>query len=93
MIDSCPVDSFDSKILYKMDNKTPRKYSVLLKFDGPGFNNRFYICYDYEFSKLKFSVPEFINNDYEIKKNLVSISEASSRDGGDGAILIKLKNL
>ena len=54
MIDNCNVDSFDNKILYKKDNKTPRKYSVLLKFDGPGFNNRFHICYDYEFSKLKF---------------------------------------
>lgn len=54
MIDNCIVDSFDNKILYKKDNKTPRKYSILLKFDGPGFNNRFYVCYDYEFSKLKF---------------------------------------
>ena len=31
MIDNCVVDSFDNKILYK-DNKTPRKYSVLLKY-------------------------------------------------------------
>ena len=58
MIDNCVVDSFSNKVLYKKDNKTPRKYSILLKFDGPGFSNRFYVCYDYEFSKLKYPKQE-----------------------------------
>jgi len=44
-------------------------------------------------SKLKFSVPEFINNNDEINKNVLSISEAPIKDGGAGAILIKLKKL
>ena len=44
-------------------------------------------------SKLKFSVPEFINSCDELSKFVVSISEASLKDGGSGAILIKLKNL
>ena len=44
-------------------------------------------------SKLKFAVPEFINNDSEINKHVISITEASLKDGGSGAILIKLKNL
>ena len=78
-------------ILFCLSNK----YKEILLITGKGLHstsdNDCYISK--ELSKLKFSVPEFINNDYEIKKNLVSISEASSRDGGDGAILIKLKNL
>ena len=45
------------------------------------------------FSKLRFSVPEFINSCDELSKFVVSISEASLKDGGSGAILIKLKNL
>ena len=57
LIDNCEVESFNSRILYKKDNKTPRQYSVLLKFEGKGFNNRFYVCYDYEFSKLKYPNP------------------------------------
>lgn len=57
MIDSCEVESFD-KMLYKKDGKTPSQYSVLLKFEGTGFNNRFYVCYDYEFSKLKYPKQE-----------------------------------
>jgi DNA-nicking Smr family endonuclease len=44
-------------------------------------------------SKLRFSVPEFINSCDELSKFIVSISEASLKDGGSGAILIKLKNL
>ena len=78
-------------ILFCLSNK----YKEILLITGKGLHstsdNDCYISK--ELSKLKFSVPEFINNDHEIKKNLVSISEASSRDGGDGAILIKLKNL
>ena len=44
-------------------------------------------------SKLRFSVPAFINSSDELSKFVVSISEASLKDGGSGAILIKLKNL
>ena len=44
-------------------------------------------------SKLKYSVPEFINNNNELCDYILSISEASLKDGGAGAILIKLKNL
>ena len=45
------------------------------------------------FSKLRFSVPEYIRSDLEISKYLDSISNAEKNDGGDGAIIIKLKNL
>ena len=46
-----------------------------------------------EFSKLKYSVPDFIQNNNELKKLIVSISDADRIDGGEGAFLIKLKNL
>ena len=46
-----------------------------------------------DLSKLKYSVPEFINSNNEINKYVNSISDASIKDGGSGAILIKLKNL
>ena len=46
-----------------------------------------------EFSKLKYSVPEFIQNNNELKRLIVSISDADRIDGGEGAILIRLKNL
>ena len=46
-----------------------------------------------EFSKLKYSVPDFIQNNNELKRLIVSISDADRIDGGEGAILIRLKNL
>ena len=44
-------------------------------------------------SKLKYSVPDFIQNNNELKRLIVSISDADRIDGGEGAILIRLKNL
>ena len=44
-------------------------------------------------SKLKYSVPEFIKTDYDLNKFVVSISDADKKDGGEGAVLVRLKNL
>ena len=46
-----------------------------------------------EFSKLKYSVPDFIQNNNDLKKLISSITDADRIDGGEGAILIRLKNL
>ena len=46
-----------------------------------------------QLSKLKFSVPEYINNNKDLSSCIFSISEADLKDGGAGAILIKLKKL
>ena len=71
------------------------KYRELLLITGKGLHSTShkdaYISKD--FGKLKSSVPEFIRSDIEINKLIVSINEAAVKDGGEGAILIKLKNL
>ena len=46
-----------------------------------------------EFGKLRFSVPEFIKSDPEISKLILSIVKPREKDGGEGALLIKLKKL
>ena len=46
-----------------------------------------------DFSKLKFSVPEFIKTNNELNELVISISVANPKDGGEGAVLIRLKNL
>ena len=43
--------------------------------------------------KLKYSVPEFIKTDEELPNLVISIDGADVKDGGEGAILVKLKNL
>ncbi len=71
------------------------KYKELLLITGKGIHStnekNTYVSKD--FSRLKYSVPEFIKSDFELNKLIVSISEAAIKDGGEGAILIKLKNL
>ena len=46
-----------------------------------------------DLGKLKYSVPEFIKSDLELKQIVVSIKNAGVLDGGDGAIIIKLRSL
>ena len=80
------------KVVFSCVNK---KYKEILFITGKGLHsttdNNTYVSRD--LSKLKYSVPEFINNNNELKNYVVSVSEASTKDGGAGAILIKLKNL
>tara|TARA_B100002019_G_scaffold274727_1_gene271969 strand:+ start:411 stop:827 length:417 start_codon:yes stop_codon:yes gene_type:complete len=74
---------------------TNNKYEELLLITGKGLHSSgdkdVYTSKD--FGKLKFSVPEFIRTDLDIKNLIVSINVADVKDGGEGAILIKLKNL
>ena len=46
-----------------------------------------------ELSKLKFSVPEYINSNKDLLKKIYNMEQASIIDGGEGAIIIKLKKL
>ena len=44
-----------------------------------------------DLGKLKFSVPHFIKTDSQVNELILSVDEAAKKDGGKGAILIKLK--
>tara|TARA_B100000676_G_scaffold49891_1_gene48935 strand:+ start:530 stop:946 length:417 start_codon:yes stop_codon:yes gene_type:complete len=74
---------------------TKNKYKELLLITGKGLHSSGDkdVYTSKEFGKLKFSVPEFIRTDLDIKNLIVSIDVADVKDGGEGAILIKLKNL
>ena len=74
---------------------TKNKYKELLLITGKGLHSSGDkdVYTSKEFGKLKFSVPEFIRTDLDIKNLIVSINVADVKNGGEGAILIKLKNL
>jgi len=40
---------------------------------------------------LKYSIPDYINNDNDLNNKIIKISEASLQDGGSGAFYIFLK--
>ena len=71
------------------------KYKEILFITGKGLHStsdsNTYVSKD--FSKLKYSVPDFIKSDDDLRKFVISISDAGIKDGGEGAILIKLRNL
>ena len=71
------------------------KYKELLLITGKGIHSTTdedaYISKD--LGKLKYSVPDFIKNNSELKKYIISINDAEKKDGGEGAIIIRLKNL
>ena len=70
-----------------------KKYKELLIITGKGIHstndNDVYVSKN--FGKLKYSVPEFIKSDNELSKLIISINEAKTDEGGEGAIIIKLK--
>ncbi len=44
-----------------------------------------------KYSILRYSIPEYIKNNNELKKHIIDIKEAEVKDGGSGAFYIYLK--
>ena len=72
-----------------------KKFKEILLITGNGLHSKTHLnsYVSNELSKLRYSVPEFITSDQELSSLIVSIQEAKIKDGGEGAIIIKLKNL
>ena len=72
-----------------------KNYREILFITGKGIHSNtdqdVYVSKD--FSKLKYSVPEFIKSDRELSKYISSVKGAGNNDGGEGAIIVKLKRL
>ncbi len=70
-------------------------YKEILLITGKGIhsNTNKDVYVSKNLSKLKYSVPEYIQSNLDLSKYIASISNAGKTDGGDGAIIIKLKKL
>ena len=72
-----------------------KNYKEILFITGKGIHsktdNDVFVSKD--LSKLKHSVPQFIKSDLDLSKYILSISNADISDGGDGAIVVKIKKL
>ena len=71
------------------------KFKELLLITGKGIHSTSdedaYISK--KLGKLKYSIPEFIKTNSELNKLIISIDDAEKKDGGEGAIIVKLKDL
>ena len=72
-----------------------KKYAEILIITGKGLhsNTDKDVFKSKKLSKLRFSIPEYINSDIDLKKKIISIMSATNEDGGEGALLIRLKSL
>ena len=89
------LDDANIKVKEIIDHCIKNKFKELLLITGKGIHstseNEAYISKN--LGKLKYSVPEFIKTNSELRKLIISINEAEKKDGGEGAIIIKLKKL
>jgi len=72
-----------------------KNYKEILLITGKGIhsNTEKDVYASKDLSTLKHSVPEYIKSDLDLSKHIVSILNADQTDGGDGAIILKLKKL
>ena len=71
------------------------KYKEILLITGKGLHSTndkdTYVSKN--LGTLRYSVPDFIRSNEELNNFITSINEADIKDGGEGALLIKLKKL
>ena len=76
-------------------NCQEKGFSEILLITGKGLHSNTdqntYVSKD--LSKLKFAVPEYINTQKDLLDKIFIIEQAKVNDGGEGAIIIKLKKL
>ena len=76
-------------------NCMEKDYKEILLITGKGIhsNTEKDVFASKDLSKLKYSVPNYINTHNELSKYVISINDAKKEDGGEGAIIIKLRKL
>ena len=89
------LEEANSKVREVITYCIENNYKELLLITGKGIHstNEEDTYVSKNFGKLKYSVPDFIRSDTELNSLIISINEAAIKDGGEGAILIKLKKL
>ena len=89
------LDEANIKVKEIIEHCVENKFKELLLITGKGIHSTSdkdaYISKN--LGKLKYSVPEFIKTNSELNKFIISINDAEKKDGGEGALIVKLKNL
>ena len=87
------LDDANKKVRELIFSCSEKKYREILLITGKGAHstNSKDVYSSKDFGLLKHSVPEFIKSDEELSNLIISVSRAENKDGGEGAIIIKLK--
>ncbi len=89
------LDGANRKVKEIIEHCVKSNFKELLLITGKGIHstNNEDVYMSKNLGKLKYSVPEFIKTNSELNKYIISINDAEIKDGGDGAIIIRFKNL
>ena len=89
------LDDANRKVREIILSCSENNYKEILLITGKGLHskNEKDIYVSKNLGTLRYSVPEFIKSEKELSNFIISINEAEIKDGGTGALLIKLKNL
>ena len=89
------LDEANNKVEEIIHYCVKNKVKELLLVTGKGIHSKndedTYTSKD--LGKLKYSVPEYFKTNLDLEKFIISINDAKKQDGGEGAIIIRLKNL
>ena len=85
----------NEKIKELISSCQKRGFKEILLITGKGLHSNVdqntYVSKD--LSKLRFAVPEYINSQKELLDKVIEIEGADIKDGGEGALIIRLKAL
>ena len=88
------LDEANKRVKEIVKSCSEKNYKEILLITGKGLHsNQEDVYKSSDLNKLRFSVPDFINSDPEISKLILSMANPSYKEGGEGALLIKLKKL
>ncbi len=88
------LDEANRKVKEIIKSCSEKNCREILLITGKGLHsNQEDVYKSSDLGKLRFSVPEYINSNPEISKLILSIVNPSQKEGGEGALLIKLKKL
>ena len=89
------LDEANNKVKEIINHCIKNKYKELLIITGKGIHSTndkdAYVSKN--LGKLKYSVPEFIKTNPDLNQYIAAIGDAEKKDGGEGAIIVKFKNL
>ena len=88
------LDEANKKVKKIIKSCIEKKCREILLITGKGLHsNQEDVYKSSDLSKLRFSIPEFINSDPDISKLIISTVNPPQNEGGEGVLLIKLKKI
>ena len=87
------IDEANKKVTEIIENCYEKGFKEILLITGQGHHSNLdknvYVSKDH--STLKGTIPEFIKNNSVLYSKIIKIENASLREGGKGALIIRLK--